>query len=750
MPLLLGGLIIALIIFVIVFPQKVTKINPYIIEGIKISAQKNGTPSIKGAPFPPSSENVLGTDSLGRDTLSLIIYGTRLTMELGGLVVLGRFIIAMPVGIAAGFGNSACKSAIDIFSILFSAIPALVISILILKISFFQGLFKSQSIIAFVTVLTVVGWARVAGVIKERTQDILSKPFINGEKAIGKSGLRITLENVMPHLSPEIVVLLFMEMALALSMIMELGFFGVYVGNLKMVADTSDAGMQVMNVSYEPEWASMLSTSINYLKTAPWTVLPPAVMFFVSIFGFNLFGEGIRDTIQNKDSKFIVYMRKALSVRIFTGKFLKAAGSVLAVLIVIIAVKGAFTYSNGQALSKQVLRIMDWKFKEQVLPGSKEAEYTAEKLGASLEQAGFKPIGQSFIQYYNIDKLYSVEKSAFSVKNGSNEKELIFGKDYSLSAYRNCSTSGQVINAGSIDMFNIKDYGMFAGKFVIFDEDIYSRKTILEFSKNLKEKSKALGVIDIINAEDELPSVASTDSMGSMIIYVTKDAGRVLKENSKLDINIKSSSLSGKGRNVIGILPGNDPKLSKEAIMLSMGYNYMDYNREAAEKKMKMMLEIAKGLQTGSKKLGRSIIIAFWDGNLTDEYAGTRSYVDNPSYLLANTAINIDITNMDISGDTLAVNSQQVPITKYFAWAFNNELQTSLKRGEINIQKNINKTDVKTILDQGPNSEQIMYYKGAVPTVLILPEQGNATAKKNKIDHSFADKMISTILNNRY
>jgi peptide/nickel transport system permease protein len=256
-------------------------------------------------------------------------------MELGILIVLGRFLIALPLGIAAGFGNSLCKSVINLFNILFSAIPALIISILVLKLSFFLGLFKTQSIIAFVIVLTAVGWAKLAGIIRERVQNILSQPFITGEEAIGKSKMKIAIENVLPHLSPELTVLFFMEIALALSMIMQLGIFVVYVGNLRVLSGTDSP--VVMNISYEPEWASMLSSSIGYIKTAPWTVLVPALTFFISILGFNLVGEGLRERLQSKHSKFIIFFRKLLTLRIFTRKFVKITALSLSFITLVIA-----------------------------------------------------------------------------------------------------------------------------------------------------------------------------------------------------------------------------------------------------------------------------------------------------------------------------------------------------------------------------------------------------------------------------
>lgn len=747
--LLVGGIIIGFIVIIILFPKTIARFNPYVIENIKSTISQNGSLQIKDAPFPPSKENILGTDFLGRDVLSIIIYGTRLTILLGILVVLGRLFIALPVGLAAGFGNSICKSAISLFSILFSAIPALIISLLILKKSYFLGLFKNQSIIAFVIVLTLVGWAKLAGVIKERVENILSQPFITGEKAIGKTNLKIATQNVLPHLAPELIVLLFMEMALVLSMIMVLGFFGVYVGNIRVVFDTFEGIISIVNISYEPEWASMLSTSIAYLGTAPWTVLSPAAAFFISMFGFNLFGEGLREKLESKDSKFVVYFRRLFSLKIFTRNVILAASMILSAVIIMITTQGIIGYYNNKTSAKQASSIINWRFKDQVLLGSEEAKYTADNLQNSLKKAGFKPIEQDFIQDYNIDKLFSADKYDFSINNSNSKRELILGKDFSLQGYRDYILKGEIYNASDIDMFNQKDYSVFQNKFVVFDEEIYSRKAIEEFADKLGKESKALGVIDIIGSDDKLPPVISRAPSDKVLIYMAKANAGYLKESSKITIDMKSCSLLGKGRNVIGILPGSKKELSSEAIMISMGYNYLSYDRGNAERKLEFAIELAKKLHDSKEKQGRSIIIAFWDGNLMEDYSGVKNYTDNSLYPLDNTAVNIDLTNMNVKGDTLVMNSQQTPVTRYFAWAFNHQLELNMKKSGINIEKNINKESVSDILHGGPDSSQVLYYIGAVPTIFTIskPEK---VAKKNTVETNFVEVLFNTITKNNY
>ncbi|MDV3426817.1 MAG: hypothetical protein LIR50_06455, partial [Bacillota bacterium] len=233
------------------------------------------------------------------------------------------------------------------------------------------------------------------------------------------------------------------------------------------------------------------------------------------------------------------------------------------------------------------------------------------------------------------------------------------------------------------------------------------------------------------------------------LIYITKAASKLIKPDSKLEVNIKSKGLSETGRNVIGILPGKSKTLSKEAIMISLGYNYMDYDKENTSEKIKMMIETAKKLYDKESKQGRSIIIAFFDGNITDDYSGVKNYTENPSYLLENTSVNVDLTGMNVKTEDIILNTQQVPVTRYFAWAFSHQLEQNIKHKGIKVTKYSSKKTIDQILESGPNSQEVLYYKGAVPTVLTMYRTGN-TEKHSKLEKNFTDILVSSITNINY
>src|SRR5690606_6687202 len=142
------------LVFAMVFPQVLTDVNPYSTQTLRLWNYEDGVLNLEAPPYPPSEKNPLGTDEMGRDILGFIIYGTRLTLAIGLLVVMGRFLLAVPLGIAAGFGSYTAKMMIEQCSIIFSALPALLMGVIILKMNFFANLYKEQSMVAFVLVLT--------------------------------------------------------------------------------------------------------------------------------------------------------------------------------------------------------------------------------------------------------------------------------------------------------------------------------------------------------------------------------------------------------------------------------------------------------------------------------------------------------------------------------------------------------------------------------------------------------------------
>jgi len=575
MSFILGGLILLVILVIILFPDSLTQVNPYGTHGVK-SWVENGKYMMSTPPFAPSQGSPLGTDDQGRDVLSLIIYGTKLTMLISVLVVMGRYLVAIPVGLLAGFGSYIAKTMTHQFNIIFSAIPALVFSLIILKMDYFLALVKQQSIIAFVLVLTLVGWARLATIVMERVQEILSKPFIKAELAIGKGNLRIALENVLPHLLPELVVLFFMEIAGALNMIMQLGVFGAFVGNLRFIADTQGGVVSFINISFEPEWSSMLSTSRNYIMSAPWMVLFPAFAFFISILGFNLFGEGLRGILQQRDFRLILVMKR-----------LRNRGKIsLAILGLVLFVGGSVHYNHKAAMpsfNTQTAGVDLPSFAKGVLIGTPEAAEASEYIARSLKAVGFEPLeGKNLVRDYPTEVIYREIASSIAWLDHSGQgTTLTPGKDYSLGSFGNLTLSGSVYDARQSDLFSVP-LDTFENRFVLVDSTLYSASAITNLTKKILTESKAKGVLIVLAAGESLPTSFGSEVYSGVKVWLTPTSAALITSQN-LTVTLKSETLDNTGKNIVGVLPGTDNKAGNEAIVVGIGYNYLPEDQEIGQ-----------------------------------------------------------------------------------------------------------------------------------------------------------------------
>lgn len=748
-PLIAGFIIFAAILIVIIFPQRLTSINPYGIENVRVEVVPNqGIVKMEGAPFKPSKESPLGTDELGRDVLSLIIYGTRLTMLLGLLIVVGRFLIALPIGIGAGFGSHFCNALINQFNAMFSAIPALIISIIILKMGVFSSLYKRESIIAFVIVLTFVGWGRLGLLIMERVRDILSKPFIKGEIAVGKGSFQIAMENVIPHLSPELVVLFFMEMAMALSMVMQLGIFGVFIGNVSLMEDVG----KPMNINFEPEWGSMLSTGRVYISSAPWVVLSPAVAFFISILGSNLLGEGIRRMLQEKNSKFIVRVRKVLSLNrgyTINKKFiLRAAAGAMAILLII------FTFEfrgKGSVFTLKNQSKLDGKLSfEQVVSGSKDAEITAQEIAKELKEIGFNPLkDEDYISNYSLENSKIVLESSINITKAGSSKELSQGEDYLLSGYGSYTAEGEILDFRREDVFRVGDFDFLRNKFLLLDDRNISEETLNFIYKKAVLDNGARGIILSFENKGFNRERLKGREINGTILYIKDElVGKDSANGVLVKAILKSQGMSGTGRNVFGILEGLDPKLGNQAVIIGVNYNYTKEDRGDAILRVKTALELGRRLKEDGGNKNRSVILAFFDGNTGDNFSGIRNYTKNTPYSPDKTALYIDLTKLqNKNGEGLYYSNDKAPVTRYFAWAFNRQLEENFKEKDIKLKRVREVRNIDEIM-KSPREQDLMYYITGIPTIVIGEDR-----KSEKGDFTMEDIgeiIYRTMIKNTY
>ena len=763
LPAIIGGLIILLLLVVMIFPQWFTDVNPYGVQSVKAWTDENGKFSLEAPPFAPSEDAPWGTDRIGRDIKSLILHGTKLTIFVSLMVVAGRFLVAVPIGIAAGFGSYLAETVIHQFSIIFSALPALLIGVIILKMNFFVNLYKGQSIFAFVLVLTFIGWAKLGNIITERVQEILSKPFIKAEIAIGKNKLQIALGNVIPHLAAELTVLFFMEIARALTMMMQFGIFGVFIGNLRIVESTDGGVLKFMNISFEPEWASMLGTGKDYIRNAPWTVIYPGVAFFISILGFNMFGEGLRRILQQKDSRFLMGLRNILTFNNRSGQiFVKnkryskhrliTAAVFAAVCLLILG--NSFFFSEQQTFNYYDMPTIEQMTDNEVLIGTEEAMEMSDLIAGTMEELGLVPLTEEgFISQYVTRDIYDSTDMQFEAEGNHSPKRIfIEGKDYSFNSFGNLDVTGPMVDYTYKDLLAVDDYHVLDGQFVLMDTAFYSNPAVEYLIKKIMTDSAAKGLICIRREWEELPYSLGENAYDGAVVWITQEAAQELKEMQETTIRIQLTSrkLENMGRNVIGMIPGQDRKVGKEAIIIGVGYNFDQENSVINRKKIIFTLQLMRELAEHPSQRNRTIIFAFWDGSISEEYNGIRYYCEAPIYPLEKSMLYIDLAKLNTdTSDVLYYSSDQSPISRFFAFSFSHQLEKNLEGKKIvlkdyNVDMNVHNREENYI-------DKVMYFRSGIPTVILsMKPQEDAKSKDSFSIYNVGEVLIETILKNNY
>jgi peptide/nickel transport system permease protein len=220
----------------------------------------------------PGAEHWFGTDDIGRDVLSRVVWGTQASLLAGLVSVSISLLLGVPIGLAAGFLGGAVDALISRITDAFLACPFLILAI---ALAAFLGPSLSNAMIAIGVSATPI-FVRLtrAQVLGVKVED-----YIEAARAVGNPPWRIALRHVLPNVTAPLIVQATLAIAAAVIAEASLSFLGL--------------GQQPP----APSWGSMLNTAKNYVDNAPWMAVWPGLSIFLLVLAFNLLGDGLRDAL---------------------------------------------------------------------------------------------------------------------------------------------------------------------------------------------------------------------------------------------------------------------------------------------------------------------------------------------------------------------------------------------------------------------------------------------------------------------
>ena len=221
---------------------------------------------------PPSAAHWFGTDEIGRDVFSRVVWGTQASMLAGVVSVSISLMLGVPIGLAAGFLGGWVDAAISRLIDAFLACPFLILAI---ALAAFLGPSLTNAMIAIgVSATPIVARLTRGAVIHVKVED-----YIEAARALGASPVRQALRHVLPNIAAPLIVQATLAIAAAVIAEASLSFLGL--------------GQQPP----APSWGSMLNTAKNYVDNAPWMAIWPGLAIFLLVLSFNLLGDGLRDAL---------------------------------------------------------------------------------------------------------------------------------------------------------------------------------------------------------------------------------------------------------------------------------------------------------------------------------------------------------------------------------------------------------------------------------------------------------------------
>lgn len=260
---LIGGGAVMVVAIVAIFAPLVAPFDPYAQE---LSRRLVNPVWGEGGTW----THILGTDGLGRDYLSRVIYGARISLMIGFGAAAIAGIVGSTLGVIGGYFGGRVDAVVMYLTNVKLALPGILIALSLVSI-------VGGSVLALVCILGFLFWDRYAVVTRSVTQQIRTNDFVTAAEAVGASKARIIFREILPNLTNQIIVIASLEMAVAILVEAVLSFLGL--------------GIQPPT----PSWGLMVSEGRSFMFFKPYLIVIPGMAIFVLVIAINMMGDGIRD-----------------------------------------------------------------------------------------------------------------------------------------------------------------------------------------------------------------------------------------------------------------------------------------------------------------------------------------------------------------------------------------------------------------------------------------------------------------------
>ena len=221
---------------------------------------------------PPSAEHWLGTDEAGRDVLTRMLYGSRISLLVGIVPTVVSMLVGAALGILAGYLGGKVDSVIMRLADIMLAFPSMLLAMVIMYT-------LGDGIINIFLALALVNWASVARIVRAETLKLRETEYVEAARSIGVDRFTIMRRHILPNCIPSMIVLFTLNIPSAILSESSLSFLGL--------------GIQKPMAS----WGLMVNTGRQYLYTNPWLSLAPSIAIMLIVLAFNFLGDGLRDVL---------------------------------------------------------------------------------------------------------------------------------------------------------------------------------------------------------------------------------------------------------------------------------------------------------------------------------------------------------------------------------------------------------------------------------------------------------------------